>query len=78
MVRLIAVSEDLDAEAATPSRAYGWAMLLFSIPVAVVGTTFLINAARWWSYATGAIALVGAAMLVYFGSKVVRGWESSP
>ncbi|MBB6407011.1 hypothetical protein [Arthrobacter sp. AZCC_0090] len=63
------MSDDVDAHATTTPRAYGWAMLLASIAVAVMGVTFVVNAAGWWSYATGAIALVGAALLVYFGSK---------
>lgn len=71
MVRLIRMRDEQDAEATQPSRAYGWAMLLASIAVAVVGVTFLINAAGWWSYATGAIALTGAALLIYFGIKAL-------
>ncbi|MFC6357445.1 hypothetical protein [Luethyella okanaganae] len=62
-------SSDLDAEGTTTPRAYGWAMLLASLPVAVIGVTFIVNVAGWWSYVTGAITLVGAVLLIYFGVK---------
>lgn len=63
------MSNHQHTEATTMPRAYAWAMLLFSIAVAVVGATFIVNAAGWWSYANGTIGLIGAAMLIYFGVK---------
>jgi threonine/homoserine/homoserine lactone efflux protein len=71
MVRLVPMRDELDAEATQTPRGYGWAMLLASIAIAVVGVGFLTNAAGWWSYATGAIALAGAALLIYFGVKAL-------
>jgi len=61
------MSDHLDTEKTTKPRSYALAMLLASIPVAVIGVTFIVNAAGWWSYATGTIALVGAALLIRFG-----------
>jgi hypothetical protein len=44
-------------------------MLVASIPVAVMGATFIANADGWWHYVTGAVAFVWAALLIYFGVK---------
>ncbi|SEB45677.1 hypothetical protein SAMN04489745_0183 [Arthrobacter woluwensis] len=44
-------------------------MVLGCVAVCVLGVTFLVGAAGWWSYATGAIALAGAILLGYFGYR---------
>ena len=46
-------------------------MVLGCVAVCVLGVAVLVNAAGWWSYATGAIALAGAILLGYFGFRTI-------
>lgn len=46
-------------------------MILGCIAIAVMGVTFFVGAAGWWSYATGVVALAGAALLGYFGIRAI-------
>lgn len=72
LVRLPCMSHDVNAEATTMPRAFGWAMLLLTVAVAVTGVSLIAGAAGWWDVATGAVALVGAAVLAFRGVKSLR------
>ncbi|MDP5225846.1 MULTISPECIES: hypothetical protein [Arthrobacter] len=66
------MSPDLDPGEISSRRGYGLAMLLLSIPVAVLAVTLGLTAVGWWSYATAIVAASGAALLVARGIVATR------